>query len=54
MVPAWLMAIRHRPRWEAVLKELKKAGLARVGRGRVRPTPRGFLVAHRLPLWFAD
>ncbi len=46
--------IRRHPRWRAVLKELRRAGLVRVEDGRVVPTLEGLVVADRLPLRFVD
>jgi putative oxygen-independent coproporphyrinogen III oxidase len=49
-----LATIREEPLGDAVLAKLTQAGLVRVDRGRVMATPRGLVVADRLPLWFAD
>jgi oxygen-independent coproporphyrinogen-3 oxidase len=46
--------IRRQPRGDQMLGELQKAGLVKVRHGRAAPTREGFLVADRLPLWFAD
>jgi putative oxygen-independent coproporphyrinogen III oxidase len=49
-----LEAIREEPHGDAVLAQLTQAGLVRVDRDRVMATPRGLVVADRLPLWFVD
>jgi oxygen-independent coproporphyrinogen-3 oxidase len=49
-----LATIREEPLGDAVLAKLTQAGLVRVDRDRVIATPRGLVVADRLPLWFAD
>jgi len=49
-----LSAIRRYPRGEAILAELKGAGLVEVRRSRAAPTRKGFLVADSLPLLFAE
>ncbi len=46
--------IRRQPRGDQMLGELQKAGLVKVRHGRAAPTREGFLVADRLPLWFAE
>ncbi len=46
--------IRPQPRGDLMLGELQKAGLVKVRHGRAAPTREGFLVADRLPLWFAE
>jgi putative oxygen-independent coproporphyrinogen III oxidase len=49
-----LATLRQQPDADAILAELIRAGLVRVERGRVIATPRGLVVADRLPLSFAD
>ncbi len=41
-------------RWQENLAALTARGWLKVEGGRARPTVQGFLVADRLPLWFAD
>ena len=49
-----LDVIRQFPGWEAVLAELQESGLVQLTAGRVAATPRGLVVADRLPLRFVD
>jgi putative oxygen-independent coproporphyrinogen III oxidase len=49
-----LATLREQPGWEAILVELTRQGLVEIHHDRVVATPRGLVVADRLPLWFAD
>ncbi|MCK9376324.1 MAG: radical SAM family heme chaperone HemW [Syntrophobacterales bacterium] len=48
-----LATLKDQPGWEAILTELTGAGLVEVRHDRVVATPKGLVVADRLPLWFA-
>jgi oxygen-independent coproporphyrinogen-3 oxidase len=49
-----LKVIESQPGWGRVLSRLQEEGLLRLENGRVAATPRGLVVADRLPLLFVD